>query len=43
MNKGESTKDKKVWNTPSFNEISVEETLSGRNPTNLGENSWYIS
>jgi hypothetical protein len=34
---------KKVWNTPVMEEISVEETLSGRTPLAFGENVMYIS
>jgi hypothetical protein len=41
MNKGESTKDKKVWNTPAFEEISVEETLSGPMGTIVAEGGLY--
>jgi len=43
MNKGGNTQIKKVWNTPTLSEISVEETLSGRYPWPMGENAWYIS
>lgn len=43
MNQENKKEAKKVWNTPVFAEISIEETLSGRYPFGGVEDYWYTS